>query len=108
MEPLLQRIKEDRTAVLTPIIDVIDDKTLQYYNSNGDFFQVCTVALYPQSTVQPTNLFTHWCVWLFPSWKSRLSGLSVFCHVFGKSLIPNMLYVTFMNPGRHIVPHHYS
>ncbi|XP_043224989.1 polypeptide N-acetylgalactosaminyltransferase 1-like [Amphibalanus amphitrite] len=40
MEPLLQRIKEDRTAVLTPIIDVIDDKTLQYYNSNGDFFQV--------------------------------------------------------------------
>ena len=43
MEPLLQRIKEDRTAVLTPIIDVIDDKTLQYYNSNGDFFQVITV-----------------------------------------------------------------
>lgn len=40
MEPLLQRIKEDRTAVLTPIIDVIDDKTLQYFNSNGDFFQV--------------------------------------------------------------------
>ncbi|XP_037069452.1 polypeptide N-acetylgalactosaminyltransferase 1-like isoform X2 [Pollicipes pollicipes] len=40
MEPLLQRIKEDHTAVLTPIIDVIDDKTLQYYNSNGEFFQV--------------------------------------------------------------------
>ena len=45
MEPLLQRIKEDRTAVLTPIIDVIDDKTLQYYNSNGDFFQVRAAML---------------------------------------------------------------
>ncbi|XP_066977133.1 probable N-acetylgalactosaminyltransferase 9 isoform X2 [Macrobrachium rosenbergii] len=40
MEPLLQRIKESRTAVLVPIIDVIDDKTLEYYNGNGRYFQV--------------------------------------------------------------------
>lgn len=40
LEPLLQRIKEDRKAVLCPIIDVIDDKTLEYYSSNGDYFQI--------------------------------------------------------------------
>ncbi|CAG7726770.1 unnamed protein product [Allacma fusca] len=39
-EPLLQRIKEERTAVVCPIIDVIDDKTLEYYHSNGEFFQI--------------------------------------------------------------------
>ncbi|KAA0183435.1 hypothetical protein HAZT_HAZT006665 [Hyalella azteca] len=40
MEPMLQRIKESRTAVLVPIIDVIDDKTLEYYAGNGRYFQV--------------------------------------------------------------------
>ncbi|XP_069675879.1 polypeptide N-acetylgalactosaminyltransferase 1-like isoform X2 [Periplaneta americana] len=42
LEPLLQRIKEDRTAVLVPIIDVIDDKTFEYMYSKSslDFFQV--------------------------------------------------------------------
>ncbi|XP_050693261.1 probable N-acetylgalactosaminyltransferase 9 isoform X2 [Eriocheir sinensis] len=40
MEPLLQRIKESRTAVLVPIIDVIDDSTLEYYHGNGRYFQV--------------------------------------------------------------------
>lgn len=40
MEPLLQRIKESRMAVLVPIIDVVDDKTLEYYNGNGRYFQV--------------------------------------------------------------------
>ncbi|XP_069996208.1 polypeptide N-acetylgalactosaminyltransferase 1-like isoform X2 [Penaeus vannamei] len=40
MEPLLQRIKESRSAVVVPIIDVIDDKTLEYYNGNGRYFQV--------------------------------------------------------------------
>ncbi|XP_069948026.1 polypeptide N-acetylgalactosaminyltransferase 1 isoform X1 [Cherax quadricarinatus] len=40
MEPLLQRIKESRSAVLVPIIDVIDDKTLEYYHGNGRYFQV--------------------------------------------------------------------
>lgn len=40
MEPLLQRIKESRSAVLVPIIDVIDDTTLEYYNGNGRYFQV--------------------------------------------------------------------
>ncbi|CAL8069733.1 unnamed protein product [Orchesella dallaii] len=39
-EPLLQRIKEDRTAVVCPIIDVIDDKTMEYYHGNGEFFQI--------------------------------------------------------------------
>ncbi|KAK8404121.1 hypothetical protein O3P69_000290 [Scylla paramamosain] len=40
MEPLLQRIKESRSAVLVPIIDVIDDSTLEYYHGNGRYFQV--------------------------------------------------------------------
>ncbi|KAK2711448.1 hypothetical protein QYM36_012572 [Artemia franciscana] len=40
LEPLLARIKESRTAVLVPIIDVIDDKTLQYFSSNGEFFEI--------------------------------------------------------------------
>ncbi|XP_071454511.1 polypeptide N-acetylgalactosaminyltransferase 1 isoform X2 [Hetaerina americana] len=40
LEPLLQRIKENKKAVLVPIIDVIDDRTLEYFNSNGKFFQV--------------------------------------------------------------------
>ncbi|XP_042879499.1 polypeptide N-acetylgalactosaminyltransferase 1-like [Penaeus japonicus] len=40
MEPLLQRIKDSRSAVVVPIIDVIDDKTLEYYNGNGRYFQV--------------------------------------------------------------------
>jgi len=42
LEPLLQRIKEKRSAVLVPIIDVIDDKTFEYMYSKSsiDFFQV--------------------------------------------------------------------
>ncbi|KAB7507097.1 putative N-acetylgalactosaminyltransferase 9 [Armadillidium nasatum] len=40
MEPLLQRIKEDRRAVVVPIIEVIDDKTMEYYSGNGRYFQV--------------------------------------------------------------------
>lgn len=34
-EPLLARIEQDRTAVLVPIIDVIEDNTLAY-STNGD------------------------------------------------------------------------
>ena len=34
LEPLLNRIKERRSAILCPMIDVIDDKTL-YYSQNG-------------------------------------------------------------------------
>jgi len=42
LEPLLQRIKEKRSAVLVPIIDVIDDNTFEYMYSKSsiDFFQV--------------------------------------------------------------------
>ncbi|UYV78959.1 N-acetylgalactosaminyltransferase, partial [Cordylochernes scorpioides] len=40
VEPLLQGIKRNRKAVLCPIIDVIDDNTLEYYSNNGDYFQV--------------------------------------------------------------------
>lgn len=40
LEPLLQRIKEDRTVVSIPIIDVIDDKTLEYSFGMNGFFQV--------------------------------------------------------------------
>lgn len=40
LEPLLQRIKEKKDAVLCPIIDVIDDKTLEYYATNLEYFQI--------------------------------------------------------------------
>lgn len=40
LEPLLHRIKQDRKAVLVPIIDVIDDKTLEYFHGNPESFQI--------------------------------------------------------------------
>ncbi|XP_023346877.1 polypeptide N-acetylgalactosaminyltransferase 1 [Eurytemora carolleeae] len=40
LEPLLQRIKEEPMAFVVPIIDVIDDKTMEYYHGNGNYFQV--------------------------------------------------------------------
>ncbi|CAD7013671.1 polypeptide N-acetylgalactosaminyltransferase 1 [Ceratitis capitata] len=39
-EPLLQRIKESRTSVLVPIIDVIDSKDFQYSTNGYKSFQV--------------------------------------------------------------------
>ncbi|CAN7996300.1 unnamed protein product [Ixodes hexagonus] len=40
VEPLLRPIQEDRTTVVCPIIDVIDDKSLQYMGTSADFFQI--------------------------------------------------------------------
>ena len=40
---MLQRIKESKTAVVVPIIDVIDDKNFKYNTING-FFQVGTFS----------------------------------------------------------------
>ena len=37
---MLQRIKDEPKSFVVPIIDVIDDKTLQYYNGNGIYFQI--------------------------------------------------------------------
>lgn len=38
---MLQRIKEQRNAVLTPIIDIIDDKNLAYiYSGDKTHFQI--------------------------------------------------------------------
>ncbi len=40
VQPLLQRIKEEPKAFVVPIIDVIDDKTMEYYHGNGVYFQI--------------------------------------------------------------------
>ena len=40
LRPLLSRIQEDPKVFAVPIIDVIDDKTLEYYQSNGNYFQI--------------------------------------------------------------------
>ena len=40
LRPLLQRIKDEPKSFVVPIIDVIDDKTMQYYNGNGNYFQI--------------------------------------------------------------------
>ena len=40
VQPLLQRIKEEPRAFVVPIIDVIDDKTMEYYHGNGVYFQI--------------------------------------------------------------------
>lgn len=41
LEPLLQRIKNQKNAVLVPIIDVIDDKTMEYMHNEGSLlFQI--------------------------------------------------------------------
>ncbi len=40
LQPLLHRIKHQPNAFVVPIIDVIDDKTMEYYHGNGVYFQV--------------------------------------------------------------------
>ncbi|OQR75988.1 polypeptide N-acetylgalactosaminyltransferase 13-like [Tropilaelaps mercedesae] len=40
LEPLLYPIYEDRRAVVCPVIDIIDDKTMQYVAAEGDHFQI--------------------------------------------------------------------
>ncbi|CAB4057046.1 GALNT [Lepeophtheirus salmonis] len=40
LEPLVQRIKDNRKTFVVPVIDVIDDKTMEYYHSNGNYFQI--------------------------------------------------------------------
>lgn len=40
LRPLLQRIKDEPKSFVVPIIDVIDDKSMQYYNGNGIYFQI--------------------------------------------------------------------
>ncbi len=35
----MQRIKDEPRAFVVPIIDVIDDKTMEYYHGNGAYFQ---------------------------------------------------------------------
>lgn len=41
LEPLLKRIHEDKRNVAIPIIDVIDDRTLEYQHNEGSHaFQV--------------------------------------------------------------------
>ena len=51
LEPLVQRIKENRTSVLVPIIDVIEAKNF-YYSTNGyDTFQVSLLSLLCESEI---------------------------------------------------------
>ena len=40
VEPLLKRIKESRTSVLVPIMDIIDEKGMHYNTKGYKHFQV--------------------------------------------------------------------
>jgi polypeptide N-acetylgalactosaminyltransferase len=40
IQPLLHRIKQEPGAFVVPVIDVIDDKTLEYYQGNSDYVQL--------------------------------------------------------------------
>ncbi|CAG2178998.1 unnamed protein product, partial [Oppiella nova] len=40
LEPMMARIHEDRRNVVCPVIDVISDKTLEYFAGNPYYFQV--------------------------------------------------------------------
>uniref|UniRef100_T1JEQ6 Polypeptide N-acetylgalactosaminyltransferase n=1 Tax=Strigamia maritima TaxID=126957 RepID=T1JEQ6_STRMM len=40
LEPLLARIKQNRKVALVPIIEVIDDASMNYYQGGQDFFQI--------------------------------------------------------------------
>jgi glycosyltransferase involved in cell wall biosynthesis len=58
LRPLLQRIKEERKAVLVPIIDVIDSNTF-YYSTSGYSFQVirhCDSNLKLEFSLMGTNV----------------------------------------------------
>ena len=35
-----KKMQENPMAFVVPIIDVIDDKTMEYYHGNGNYFQV--------------------------------------------------------------------
>ena len=38
LEPLLSRVAEDRTRVVSPIIDIIDDRTFEYYAASDQIW----------------------------------------------------------------------
>lgn len=40
LEPLVELIRKDRKTVVCPIIDVIDDKSMQYMGTSADFYQI--------------------------------------------------------------------
>ena len=52
---LFCRIKENPKAFVVPIIDVIDDKTLEYYHGNGNYFQVFKDKIYLVNSNQLDN-----------------------------------------------------
>ena len=53
------RIKENPKAFVVPIIDVIDDKTLEYYHGNGNYFQVFKDKTYLVNSNQLDNDENH-------------------------------------------------
>lgn len=46
IRPLLQRIKENRKAVVTPVIDLLEQDTLKYHAGNIIDFEVTLGAFY--------------------------------------------------------------
>lgn len=40
LEPLMKKIKENHKTIICPVIDVISDKTLEYFSGNPYYFQV--------------------------------------------------------------------
>lgn len=59
LEPMLHRIKEQRSAVVCPIIDVINDETFAYMFSSDHKFQIGGFTWSGHFTWIPVPNFEH-------------------------------------------------
>lgn len=102
MEPLLQRIKESRSAVLVPIIDVIDDNTLEYYHGNGRYFQV------RMGEGLEWVVIGHWeeVDWRFADWLAVSTVITMWVQFYNLHHYPISLFIYFFSRGEFINIYH--